>query len=81
VGIKAIEVMVDDGPWQQVKLAAEDTIDTWRQWSWQWKDATPGSHSLTVRATDASGKTQTSDRVKPLPDGSTGWHSVQFTVT
>jgi len=81
VGIKAIEVMVDDGPWQQVKLAAEDNIDTWRQWSWQWKDATPGSHSLTVRATDASGKTQTSDRVKPLPDGSTGWHNVQFTVT
>ena len=79
-GIAKVEVRVDDGAWHQVDLAAEDSINTWRQWSWKWRDATPGTHEVSVRATDATGKTQTSERVDPRPDGSTGWHSVQFTV-
>ncbi len=79
-GISKVEVRVDDGDWQAADLAAQDTLDTWRQWSWQWSDATTGTHSLTVRATDRSGNTQTSERVPPRPDGATGWHSVQFTV-
>ncbi|MCF2434843.1 hypothetical protein LV779_09130 [Streptomyces thinghirensis] len=29
-----IEVRVDDGPWQGATLAAEDSRDTWRQWSY-----------------------------------------------
>jgi len=79
-GIAKVEVSVDEGPWQPAQLAAEDTLDTWRQWSWQWDDATPGSHTLSVRATDKSGQTQTSERVQPRPDGATGWHNIQFTV-
>ena len=31
--------------------------DTWVQWSWRW-DATPGEHTLEVRATDAAGEMQ-----------------------
>jgi len=79
-GIAKVEVRVDEGEWENATLAAEDTLDTWRQWSWQWQAATPGTHTLTVRATDRSGSTQTSERVPPRPDGATGWHSVQFTV-
>ena len=40
------------------RLAAADGIDTWRQWMWAW-DATPGLHTLRVRATDGTGATQT----------------------
>ncbi|MGH3458115.1 molybdopterin-dependent oxidoreductase [Aeromicrobium sp.] len=79
-GIQAVEVRVDDGPWQDVELADEDSIDTWRQWAWTWDEATSGTHQLTVRATDQDGNTQTSDRARIAPDGSTGWHSVQFRV-
>jgi len=79
-GIKRVEVSVDDGDWVEADLAAEDTADTWRQWSWQWNDATPGTHKLTVRSTDASGYTQTPKRVSPRPNGASGWHSVQFSV-
>lgn len=79
-GIEKVEVRIDDGDWAEVDLAAEDSVDTWRQWVWTWADATPGTHEVTVRATDASGYTQTSERVDPRPNGSTGWHSVQFTV-
>ena len=79
-GIKRVEVRVDDGDWVEADLAADDTADTWRQWSWQWDGATPGTHELTVRSTDASGYTQTAKRASPRPDGATGWHSVQFSV-
>lgn len=78
-GIDAVEVRVDDGPWRRADLATEHTADTWRQWSWPWK-ATPGTHTLTVRATDRTGATQTEARTRPIPDGASGWHSVVVTV-
>lgn len=79
-GIDGVEVRVDGGPWQAARLAAVDTIDTWRQWVLEW-DATPGRHLLEVRATDATGATQPEARAEPFPDGATGWHSIVMTVT
>ncbi|MDJ0385588.1 molybdopterin-dependent oxidoreductase [Streptomyces sp. G-G2] len=74
-GIDRVEVRIDDGPWNPADLAAQDTTDTWRQWSYPW-EAAPGGHTLWVRATDGAGRTQTGDRVQTIPDGATGWHSV-----
>ncbi|MFI9460434.1 molybdopterin-dependent oxidoreductase [Streptomyces xiamenensis] len=79
-GIDRVEVRVDDGPWSPAELAEEDGVDVWRQWVWMW-DATPGRHTLQVRATDRSGETQTADRVDVVPDGATGRHSVVVTVS
>ncbi|MET8526532.1 molybdopterin-dependent oxidoreductase [Micromonospora sp. NPDC005172] len=79
-GITAVEVQVDDGPWQRALLADGPSPDLWRQWTYRW-DATPGSHTLRVRATDATGATQTDERVAPFPDGATGWHSTTVTIT
>src|SRR5690606_10295960 len=79
-GITAVEVQVDDGPWQEVVLAAEASLDTWRQWSWSW-DAEPGAHTLRVRATDAGGRTQTGEDSPVVPDGATGWHEIEVVVT
>jgi DMSO/TMAO reductase YedYZ molybdopterin-dependent catalytic subunit len=78
-GIDKVEVRVDDGPWQPADLAAEDTTDTWRQWSFPWKAAS-GGHTLTVRATDRTGESQTEKRTRTIPDGASGWHSVVVTV-
>jgi DMSO/TMAO reductase YedYZ molybdopterin-dependent catalytic subunit len=79
-GVHAVEVRVDDGPWQQATLGASYSNDTWRLWSFDWQAAQPGNHSLTVRATDNTGAVQTSDQADPVPDGATGWHTVSFTV-
>ncbi|WP_231334096.1 molybdopterin-dependent oxidoreductase [Actinomadura graeca] len=79
-GVDAVEWQVDDGPWRQARLAPVPGLDTWRQWVAEW-DATPGSHTLRVRATDGTGATQPADRVPPFPDGATGRHSVVVTVT
>lgn len=78
-GIDKVEIRVDDGPWEEARLAAEDTRDTWRQWSYPWQ-ATKGGHTLTVRATDRTGETQTAKRTRTVPDGASGWHSVVVTV-
>ncbi|MFE5974163.1 sulfite oxidase [Streptomyces sp. NPDC055893] len=78
-GVTRVQVRVDDGPWQDADLAAQDTLDTWRQWSYRWQ-ATPGGHTLTVRATDGTGQVQTEQRARTIPDGASGWHSVFVTV-
>ncbi|MFD4236666.1 molybdopterin-dependent oxidoreductase [Streptomyces sp. NPDC058542] len=78
-GIEKVEIRVDDGPWRPAQLAEQGTVDTWRQWSYPWK-ATPGGHTLTVRATDRTGELQTEERTKTVPDGASGWHSVVVTV-
>jgi DMSO/TMAO reductase YedYZ molybdopterin-dependent catalytic subunit len=79
-GIAKVEVQVDDGQWQQATLAAEPTVDAWRQWVLMWA-ATPGRHTLRVRATDTTGATQTEQEAPPAPDGATGWHTVQVDVS
>ena len=80
VGIDGVEVSIDGGPWQAAEVAAEDTIDTWRQWLYRW-NATPGEHRLKARATDGSGATQSGVRAEPFPDGASGHHEVVVHVT
>jgi DMSO/TMAO reductase YedYZ molybdopterin-dependent catalytic subunit len=79
-GVAAVEVRADNGPWRQAHLAEVPGIDTWRQWLWPWA-ATAGTHVLQVRATDKTGYTQTPQPADPYPDGATGWHTVQVSVT
>ncbi|MCW5252350.1 molybdopterin-dependent oxidoreductase [Streptomyces sp. SHP 1-2] len=79
-GITRVEIRVDDGPWQDADLAAQAGVDTWRQWSHRW-NATPGGHTITVRATDGTGQVQTDQRTRTVPDGASGRHSVFVTVS
>jgi len=79
-GIKAVEVRVDGGVWNQATLAKVPNIDTWAQWVWDW-DAQPGDHRLEVRATDSTGTPQTAKRADVLPDGATGYDGAFVTVT
>lgn len=78
-GIAAVEVSIDGGEWQRCELGRVPSNDTWVQWCLDW-DATPGRHTMTVRATDRSGAIQTPDRSEPLPDGATGHHQIVVIV-
>ena len=77
-GIARVEVGVD-GVWQEATLATQDTVDTWRQWYYRWQ-ATPGAHTIQVRATDHTGYTQTAVVQGAEPDGATGYHTIQVNV-
>ena len=80
VGIKSVEVRVDNGAWVEATLADSLSPDTWRQWVYRWP-VEKGSHKIQVRATDLNGVTQKSTYRPPAPNGSEGWHSVSVTVT
>lgn len=79
-GVAKVEVQIDGGPWQEARLAQAVSADTWVQWVFEW-DAAAGSHEIAVRATDASGYTQTADEAAPAPDGATGWHRRTISVS
>ncbi|MDF9277200.1 molybdopterin-dependent oxidoreductase [Arthrobacter sp. EH-1B-1] len=77
-GIDTVEVQIDDGPWEEATLAAEYTVDTWRQWTHE-VQLEPGSHRIRSRAYDPDG-VQTEERADTVPDGASGWHTVQFSA-
>jgi DMSO/TMAO reductase YedYZ molybdopterin-dependent catalytic subunit len=78
-GVRTVEVRIDEGPWQAAELGASYSDDTWRLWSYRWA-ATPGSHTISVRATDNTGAVQTSEQAPVMPDGATGWHTIVFSA-
>ena len=57
--VTQVEVSTDDGgSWSKADLGPADGHGwAWRHWRTAWT-ATPGSHVLSVRATDAEGRTQ-----------------------
>lgn len=80
-GITGVQVRIDDGAWKDARLGAEVSTDTWTQWALRWPGAEPGEHTATVRAIDSTGEVQTAEQADPAPNGASGWHSVDFTVT
>ncbi|MFL1381799.1 molybdopterin-dependent oxidoreductase [Nocardiopsis protaetiae] len=78
-GIDAVEVRLDKGAWQPAELARVPGIDTWVQWVTE-VVVGPGMHALEVRATDATGFTQSHVEVETIPDGAEGRHYLRFTA-
>ena len=79
-GISTVEVQVDDGPWQRAELGRVASTSTWVQWVLPWS-ATTGVHRVQVRATDGTGALQDPAVRPPEPDGATGYHQRQISVT
>ncbi|MGP1674160.1 MAG: molybdopterin-dependent oxidoreductase [Candidatus Limnocylindrales bacterium] len=77
-GIGKVEVSID-GTWYEADLSTPITDATWVQWVVAW-DATPGRHTLAVRATDGDGQLQEQTPSPPAPDGARGWHAISVNV-
>jgi hypothetical protein len=56
--IKAVEVQVDSGPWRPAAIDQRNGDFAWLLWSFEWKDASPGAHTLICRAINARGQIQ-----------------------
>ena len=79
-GITGVQVRVDGGDWRNARLGTDATIDAWRQFVYEWP-ATPGTHTLTVRAIDATGTPETATLAPVAPDGASGHHTITVNVT
>lgn len=78
-GISKVEVSIDQGTWQPATLSAPISDATWVQWLVPW-DATAGTHSIEVRATDGTGQLQPDGITTPFPDGARGHHRIAVRV-
>jgi DMSO/TMAO reductase YedYZ molybdopterin-dependent catalytic subunit len=80
-GISHVEISTDGGDhWAPANVAAPLSPYAWSFWSYDWTVATPGRHTLIVRATDGSGSLQTSVEQEPAPDGASGLQEITVTV-
>jgi DMSO/TMAO reductase YedYZ molybdopterin-dependent catalytic subunit len=79
-GVGRVEVRIDNGPWQTALLSRAISRATWVQWWLRWQ-ATPGKHTIEVRATDGTGAVQTATPGGPAPAGATGYDQVQVSVS
>jgi hypothetical protein len=78
-GIARVEVRIDDGAWEEADLAPAVGDATWVPWRLAY-EATPGRHTVTVRATDGRGETHSEERTSVAPNGASGRHTTVFTV-
>jgi DMSO/TMAO reductase YedYZ molybdopterin-dependent catalytic subunit len=79
-GIQKVEVQIDQGAWTPVQLRTPALSPlSWVQWRYDWK-AVPGSHTVTVRATDGTGAPQIDQNVGPGPLGATGLDSATINI-
>jgi DMSO/TMAO reductase YedYZ molybdopterin-dependent catalytic subunit len=56
--VKSVEVKVDNGPWQIAVVEYGSGKYSWKLFTYSWKGATPGEHTIVSRATDANGYVQ-----------------------
>jgi DMSO/TMAO reductase YedYZ molybdopterin-dependent catalytic subunit len=56
--LKAVEVQIDNGPWQRATLDSSNTQYSWKLFTYRWEGATSGEHTLVSRVTDANGAVQ-----------------------
>ncbi|MEW6207317.1 MAG: molybdopterin-dependent oxidoreductase [Acidobacteriota bacterium] len=74
--VSKVEVSTDGGrTWEEAEIKAPMSPYTWSLWQKRWTPSA-GKHTVVVRATDGRGVTQTSQRSRPDPAGSTGHHRV-----
>jgi hypothetical protein len=77
--VAGVEVQIDDQPWAAAEISVPISDATWVQWLYR-LDASAGSHTLRVRATDGDGTVQTAQVTRPPPDGARGYHTIQVSV-
>jgi DMSO/TMAO reductase YedYZ molybdopterin-dependent catalytic subunit len=76
--ITKVEVRLDDGPWQEAKLAAEPQAQyCWRFFSIDLGAVAPGKHTVVSRATDAKGRVQPSAEDDAIALKRTYWEANQ----
>jgi hypothetical protein len=69
-------VKVDDGPWQPATIdRTEEAEHAWKVWSIEWPTPEAGEHTVTSRATDASGQVQPAMDDRWITGNHTYWES------
>jgi DMSO/TMAO reductase YedYZ molybdopterin-dependent catalytic subunit len=71
--LRSVEVKVDNGPWQAAQLDSANTQYSWKLFTHQWNNLTPGEHTIVSRATDVNGVVQPEEQ--ELADKKSRWEN------
>lgn len=80
-GISKVQYATDGSHWVDANFDAPLSPLTWVVWRATWTPGSEGSYRLMVRAVDASGSVQDSRSAPSYPSGSSGYHTVQVSVS
>jgi DMSO/TMAO reductase YedYZ molybdopterin-dependent catalytic subunit len=81
-GISAVEFSADAGQnWSPAIIKPALSNLAWNLWSATWTPAAAGAYKLSVRARDGQGAAQSGSSNPSYPDGSSGYHSIQVSVS
>ena len=73
-GVKRVDVSTDDGrTWNPAELKTALGKYTWRLWRYPWMPLRPERYVIKARATDGTGRTETSSYTGPYPNGASGY--------
>ena len=76
-GISKIEVSIDGGTtWKTAQVKDPLSQYTWVLWTAGYVPPNKENYSIVVRATDKTGKVQTTEMSPPFPNGATGYHTI-----
>jgi DMSO/TMAO reductase YedYZ molybdopterin-dependent catalytic subunit len=78
--LRAVEISIDGGPWQQATIDPNATKYSWKLFTYTWNNATPGDHTIVSRVIDANGNIQLTE--DEMPEKPTRWENyAQFPRT
>jgi DMSO/TMAO reductase YedYZ molybdopterin-dependent catalytic subunit len=81
-GISEVDVSTDAGQsWQRTTLKHPLSDLTWVLWELAWQPPKTGSYTVIARAIDLEGNVQDPNEEPPLPNGSSGYHSITLNVS
>jgi DMSO/TMAO reductase YedYZ molybdopterin-dependent catalytic subunit len=81
-GISEVDVSTDTGQtWERAILKQPLSGFTWVLWELAWQPPKAGSYTIVVRAIDLEGNVQVPNEEPPLPNGSSGYHSIILNVS
>ncbi len=81
-GISEVDVSTDAGQtWQRAILKQPLSGLTWVLWELAWQPPKADNYTIVVRAIDLDGNVQDPNEEPPLPNGSSGYHSILLNVS
>jgi DMSO/TMAO reductase YedYZ molybdopterin-dependent catalytic subunit len=81
-GISEVDVSTDSGTtWERAVLKQPLSNLTWVLWEYAWTPPKTGSYIISVRAIDLEGNVQDPTEEPPVPNGSSGYHSISINAS